>query len=127
MKINILQIDKKCVIFRWIDGKQYLMHTITSISIKTTCKPLFLIKETNMFNVVSFVIDAIDIIFSKQQYIYSATLVKCIKEEFAQAKFKSWMSPLKATVLERIVWHSQSTKTAFLETWMVYLKVTVIS
>ena len=73
---EFLQIDKKCGTFRWIDGKQHLMHTITSISIKTTCKPLFLIKETNMFNVVSFV-------NSKQQYIYSATLVKCIKEEFA--------------------------------------------
>ena len=66
-------------------------------------------------------------LYSKQQYIYSATLVKCIKEEFALAKFKSWMSPLKATVLEKIVSHSQSTKTTFLETRMVYLKVTVIS
>ena len=63
MKMNILQIDKKCGTFRWIVGKQYLIHTITSISIKTTCKPLFLIKETNMFNVVSFVIDAIQFIF----------------------------------------------------------------
>ena len=37
------------------------------------------------------------------------------------------MNPLKATVLEKIVSHSQLTKTTFLETWMVYLKVTVIS
>ena len=80
---EFLQIEKKCGTFWWINGKQHLMHTITSISIKRTCKPLFLIKETNMFNIVSFVLDAIDIIFSKQQYIYSATLVKCIKEEFA--------------------------------------------
>ena len=65
--------------------------------------------------------------YSKQQYIHSATLVKCIKDEIVTTKFKSWMSPLKATVLERTVWHSQSTKTTFLETWMVYLKVTVIS
>ena len=38
--------------------------------------------------------------------IYSATLVKCIEEEDIEGLFKSWMIPLKATVLEINIWHT---------------------